>query len=79
MCINVNMPCRGCFGPIPGVKDQGAKMLSAIASIYEVRSDEDVNRMVEEVVDPAGTFYRFVLSESMLNRKRIRVVQEAGK
>jgi F420-non-reducing hydrogenase small subunit len=79
LCINVNMPCRGCFGPIPGVKDQGAKMLSAIASIYDVKSDEDVNRMVEEVVDPAGTFYRFVMSESMLNRKRIRVVQEAGK
>ena len=34
-CVKANMPCRGCFGPPPGVADQGAKMLSAIASIYQ--------------------------------------------
>src|SRR3989339_208247 len=28
-CIEVNMPCRGCYGPPPGVVDQGAKMLGA--------------------------------------------------
>ncbi|MGB3129083.1 MAG: oxidoreductase, partial [Dehalococcoidia bacterium] len=34
LCIKVNMPCRGCFGPPAGVIDQGAKMVSAVASIY---------------------------------------------
>jgi len=70
-CINANMPCRGCFGPPPGVLDQGAKMLSAIASIYDVKDEAEVKRMVEEVVDPAGTFYRFGMSISMLERKRM--------
>jgi len=70
-CIKVNMPCRGCFGPPPNVIDQGAKMLSAIASIYDVKDEAEVKRMVEEVVDPAGTFYRFGMSSSMLKRKRM--------
>jgi len=70
-CINANMPCRGCFGPPPGVIDQGAKMLSAIASIYDVKDEAEVKRMVEEVVDPAGIFYRFGMADSMLKRKRM--------
>ena len=70
-CINANMPCRGCFGPPPGITDQGAKMLSAIASIYDVKDEDEIKKMVEEVVDPAGTFYRFGMSVSMLNRKRM--------
>ncbi len=70
-CVKANMPCRGCFGPAPGVIDQGAKMLSAIASIYQGTSEAEIAGMVEEVVDPAGTFYRFGLANSMLKRKRI--------
>jgi F420-non-reducing hydrogenase small subunit len=70
LCIKVNIPCRGCFGPPPGVADQGAKLVSAIASIYQTKDEKDIARMVEEVVDPAGTFYRFGMSNSMLKRKR---------
>lgn len=70
-CIEANMPCRGCFGPPAGVQDQGAKMLSALASIYEVKDEAEIARMIEEVKDPAGTFYRFGMSTSMLKRKRI--------
>lgn len=70
-CINANMPCRGCFGPPPGVIDQGATMLSALASIYEADDEEAIARMLAEVVDPAGTFNRFVMSTSMLQRKRL--------
>jgi len=71
-CIKANMPCRGCFGPPPGVTDQGAKLVSAIASIYQGESEEEIARMVEEIVDPAGTFYRFGLADSMLKRKRMQ-------
>jgi len=70
-CILANMPCRGCFGPPAGVHDQGAKMLSALASIYDVKDEAEIARMVEEVKDPAGTFYRFGMSTSMMKRKRI--------
>jgi F420-non-reducing hydrogenase small subunit len=71
-CIEANMPCRGCFGPPPGVIDQGAKLVSAIASIYQGDGEDDIKKMVEEVVDPAGTFYRFGLADSMLRRKRLQ-------
>ena len=70
-CVLANMPCRGCFGPPAGVHDQGAKMLSALASIYDVKDEADIARMLEEVKDPAGTFYRFGMSTSMLKRKRM--------
>jgi len=70
-CVKANMPCRGCFGPPAGVTDQGAKMLSAIASIYQGEGTEAINKMVEEVVDPAGTFYRFGMADSILKRKRL--------
>jgi F420-non-reducing hydrogenase small subunit len=70
-CIKANMPCRGCFGPAPGVADQGAKMLSAIASIYEVKEEAEIAKMVEEILDPAGTFYRFSTASSLLKRKRM--------
>jgi F420-non-reducing hydrogenase small subunit len=71
-CVKANMPCRGCFGPPSGVEDQGAKMLSAIASIYDGETLEEINRMLDEVVDPAGTFYRFGMADSMLKRKRLQ-------
>jgi F420-non-reducing hydrogenase small subunit len=70
-CIKANMPCRGCFGPPPGVIDQGAKLVSAIASIYQ-GDGEDIKKLVEEMVDPAGTFYRFGLADSMLKIKRLQ-------
>jgi F420-non-reducing hydrogenase small subunit len=70
-CIEANMPCRGCFGPPPGVADQGAKLVSAIASIYQGDDEGEIKKMVDEMVDPAGTFYRFGLADSMLKRKRL--------
>ena len=70
-CVKANMPCRGCFGPPDGVSDQGAKMLSAIASISEAETPEEIQKMLDEVVDPAGTFYRFGMADSMLKRKRL--------
>jgi F420-non-reducing hydrogenase small subunit len=75
-CINANMPCRGCFGPISGVIDQGARALSMIASLLGVEeetklTEEEVKKLVEGIVDPAGTFYRFSLPASLLRRKRM--------
>ena len=77
-CINVNMPCRGCFGPPPGIIDQGAKLVSAIASIYQGNEEDEIAMMVAEVLDPAGTFYRFGLAGSMLKRKRLQQLRKEG-
>jgi len=71
-CINVNMPCRGCYGPAEGVIDQGAKMLSAIGSIIDSTDEEEIRKIVAEVDDPAGLFYRFNLPASILHRKTMK-------
>jgi len=73
-CIKANMPCRGCFGPLDGVADQGAKLVSVVASIYEGHDEEEVSRMINQIADPAGTFYRFSMSTSLLKRKRMAPV-----
>ena len=75
-CIKANQPCRGCFGPTKDVVDQGAKGLLAIASILGIEgeekiSEEEVKRLVNGLVDPAGTFYRFSLPASLLRRRRM--------
>ena len=75
-CIRANMPCRGCFGPVDGVVDQGARALAMTASILglegeEKMSDEDVKELINSIPDPAGTFYRFSLPSSLLKRKRV--------
>ncbi len=76
-CIKANMPCRGCFGPLDGVVDQGAKGLSAIVSILgledeEKMTDNEVEELINGLVDPAGTFYRFGLPASLLKRKMMK-------
>lgn len=74
-CINANMPCRGCFGPTKEVVDQGGKLLSAIASILgiedeEKMSEEEVDKLMSQIRDPAGLFYMYSLPSSLLKRRR---------
>ncbi len=69
-CMNINMPCRGCFGPVEGVQDAGAKFIAALASILDAESDEDITRIVNQFIDPVGYLYRFSLPASMLKKKR---------
>ena len=70
-CITANMPCRGCFGPTDQVIDMGAKFLAAFASILDADDEKEVARIVETIVDPAGTFYRFSLPTSILRRRKL--------
>ncbi|MCP4217234.1 MAG: oxidoreductase [bacterium] len=69
-CIEGNAPCRGCYGPPVDVPDPGAKMMSAIATMVDADEPEDIAKIVDGVVDPAGTFYRFSLPGSILRRKQ---------
>lgn len=71
-CIKANLPCRGCYGPPPGVVDQGAKMLSAAASVIDSEDPEEVARIIDQIPDPLGYFYRFGLPNSLLRRARIQ-------
>ncbi len=69
VCIRGNMPCTGCFGPTSRVKDQGAKILSSVASNVESREQGAIDKVLEGIPDPVGTFYRYGLAKSLLRRK----------
>ena len=68
-CIVGNAQCRGCYGPLSDVTDPGTKMMSAISSIIDSQEPKEIEQIIEGVVDPAGTFYRFSLPSSMIRRK----------
>jgi F420-non-reducing hydrogenase small subunit len=73
-CIDANMPCTGCGGPTPNSMDQGAKMISALASILgieneEKMSEEEIQKLIDQIVDIVGTFYKYCLPTSLINRK----------
>ncbi len=78
LCPQVGMGCRGCYGELEGVEDQGARFLAAMASITDVGTIKDGEHLAEQKIkdvmdtlaDPAGTFYRFGMSKSLLNRAR---------
>ena len=74
-CLKVDMPCSGCGGPCPNVPEQGAAMISALASILgleekkEKYTEEEVEELVNQIKDPVGTFYMYALPASILRRK----------
>ena len=70
LCPQGNMPCTGCFGPTSRVRDYGAKALSSISSIIDSNDEKEIERIVQTVPDPVGTFYRYSLPSSMLRRRR---------
>ena len=67
-CLSGNMPCRGCYGPAEGVVDQGAKLASYIGALIDTDDPEKLQEILDTVVDPAGTFYRFGLAHSIMNK-----------
>ena len=72
LCPQNGMPCTGCYGPVEGVVDQGASFLSAVASVIDSNDPEEIQRIVDDVVDPAGVAYRYSLPDSLLRRARIQ-------
>jgi F420-non-reducing hydrogenase small subunit len=68
-CVKGNMPCTGCLGPTDQVKDYGAKVMSAIASLADSNDEAEIAKILDGIPDPVGTFYRYSLSASMLHRK----------
>jgi F420-non-reducing hydrogenase small subunit len=65
-CINANMPCRACFGPTREVQDQGAKFLSTLASLIDVESPEEMEKIADSIPDLAGLFNMYSLATSFL-------------
>jgi len=72
LCPKVNMPCTGCYGPVEGVVDQGAHFLSGVASVIDSNDPAEVAKILEDIRDPAGTFYRYSMADSLLRRAQIK-------
>jgi F420-non-reducing hydrogenase small subunit len=71
LCVSGNMPCTGCFGPSSRVRDQGAKTLASFATLVDSRDDAEIDRMLVNIPDPVGSFYRYSLPSSLLRRKKM--------
>lgn len=70
-CINTGVPCRGCYGPLDEVSDQGIRMLSALASVLEPKEEKEIDDLIEQIADPLRTFHRFSVAASILRRKKV--------
>ena len=70
-CPSIGIPCRGCYGPTAKVLDQGAKMISAIASDYGVEEDKTVDpeQVADQLDDIVGTFYTYTLPAALVPMK----------
>jgi F420-non-reducing hydrogenase small subunit len=71
-CPQANMPCTGCYGPVDGVIDQGSHFLSGIASVIDSNDPAEIDKIIGDIRDPVGTFYRYSLADSLLRRARIK-------
>ncbi len=76
LCIKGGMPCTGCFGPLDGIKDYGAKALSYIASIVDSTDLDEIEKIMKSIPDPLGTFYRYSLPTALLKLKKIEGGEE---
>lgn len=79
LCPQVGMGCRGCYGPLNGVFDMGAKMVTAVASIIDVGTpdmpedvlEREIQAVIDTIPDPAGTFYRFSMAGKPVSRSAL--------
>jgi F420-non-reducing hydrogenase small subunit len=69
-CPAAGAPCIGCYGATEGVKDFGARLLSAYASVVDASEPEDIERVLAGLPDTVGQFYRFSLAASLLHGGR---------
>jgi F420-non-reducing hydrogenase small subunit len=66
LCPAVGAACIGCYGPAEGVIDYGARLMTAIASVIDSEDPDEIDKILDGIVDPAGSFYRFSLPHSLL-------------
>jgi F420-non-reducing hydrogenase small subunit len=70
LCLKADMRCEGCYGPPPAAEDQGTSMVGALGPLVGADGETAAKDLVGEIVDPAGTFYRFSLASSFLRGRQ---------
>lgn len=63
-CPTAGLPCRGCYGPPPGTRDQGAKLIGALAALEGGEFGQS-----SPFVDAAGTLYRYTLAAAFAGER----------
>lgn len=70
LCPRAGAQCIGCYGPAVGVIDNGARLITAFASVIDSNDPAEIERILDGIPDPAGQFYRFNLAHSLLHAAR---------
>jgi F420-non-reducing hydrogenase small subunit len=70
LCPKAGSPCIGCYGPAEGVKDYGARLMAAVASVIDCQDPQEIEHILDGIPDPAGMFYRFNLAGSLLRASK---------
>lgn len=65
-CPTAGAPCIGCYGAADGVVDYGSRLITSIASVIDSRDPKEIDKILDGIVDPVGSFYRFSLADSLL-------------
>jgi len=68
-CIMGNAPCQGCYGPPADSPDPGARMMSAIGTMIDSNDEAEIEQIIDKIIDPVGTFYRFSLPRAIIRKK----------
>ena len=66
-CPKVGIPCRGCGGPLPEVKDFGAQAMSAFGSVL---SDSALDQLISKFPNLVKFFYRYSFPGSLLGKTK---------
>jgi F420-non-reducing hydrogenase small subunit len=70
LCPQAGAPCIGCYGPADDALDFGARLMTAVASVIDSNDPEEIDRILDGIPDPAGSFYRFNLAGSLLRASK---------
>jgi F420-non-reducing hydrogenase small subunit len=71
-CLAVNTPCRGCFGPVEGVRDAGARFLGSLATLLAPGDEVELRAMIDEIADLTGYAYRFTQPVAIMGEQRLQ-------
>lgn len=79
LCPKAGAQCIGCYGPVAGVTDYGARLISAFASVIDSKDEAEIERILDGIPDPVGQVYRFSLAKSLLRAGQAAVTQPLEK
>jgi F420-non-reducing hydrogenase small subunit len=77
-CPSAGAQCIGCYGPAEGVVDYGARLIAAFASVIDSDKPDEIDKILDGLVDPAGQFYRFNLAGSLLRASKAAQTPKIG-